>query len=69
MTGPWHYINIPLVDSKIDMAQEYCNGDCVIGKAEQFLAVLRDPKADQAAKAQALKFVIHFIGDNAPAFA
>ena len=39
------------------------NGDCVIGKTEQFLAVLKDPKADRAAKAEALKFVIHFIGD------
>ena len=35
-TGPWHYINIPLADSKIDMARECPNGECVIGKAEQF---------------------------------
>jgi hypothetical protein len=35
----------------------------VIGKTEQFLAVLKDPKADQATKAEALKFVIHFVGD------
>jgi hypothetical protein len=67
-TGPWHYINIPLADSKIDMARECANSDCVIGKTEQFLAVLKDPKADQATKAGPLKFVIHFIGDI-PAFA
>jgi hypothetical protein len=30
-TGPWHYVNIPLADSKIDLAQECPNGDCVIG--------------------------------------
>ena len=62
-TGPWHYINIPLADSSIDMARECPSGDCVIGKTEQFLAVLRDPKADQAAKAEALKYVVHFVGD------
>jgi hypothetical protein len=62
-TGPWHYINIPLADSKIDLARECPNGDCVIAKTDQFLAVLKDPKADKDAKAQALKFVIHFIGD------
>ncbi len=62
-TGPWHYIDIPLADSKINMAREYSNGDCVIAKTEQFLAVLRDPNADKDAKAQALKFVIHFVGD------
>src|ERR1035437_6913103 len=26
-TGPWHYINIPLADSKIGMARECPNGD------------------------------------------
>jgi hypothetical protein len=45
------------------MARECANGDCVIGKTEQFLAVLKDPKADQATKAEALKFVMHFVGD------
>jgi len=62
-TGPWHYIDIPLAESQIDLARECANGDCVITKTEQFLAVLKDPKADKDAKAQALKFVIHFVGD------
>jgi hypothetical protein len=31
-TGPWHYIDIPLADSKIDLARECPNGDCVIAK-------------------------------------
>ena len=35
----------------------------MIGKTEEFLAVLKDLKADGAAKAEALKFVIHFVGD------
>jgi hypothetical protein len=62
-TGPWHYIDIPLTDSKIDLARECPNGDCVIAKTKQFVAVLKDPNADKNAKAQALKFVIHFAGD------
>ena len=62
-TGPWHYINIPLEDSKLDMTRECPNSNCVIAKTEQFLAVLKDPRADRAKKAEALKFVIHFIGD------
>jgi hypothetical protein len=62
-TGPWHYIDIPLADSTIDMARECPNGDCVIARTEQFLAVLRDPAADRASKAQALRFVVHFVGD------
>jgi hypothetical protein len=62
-TGPWHYIEIPLADSKIDLARECPNGDCVVVKTEQFLAVLKDPSADSANKAEALRFVIHSIGD------
>ncbi len=62
-TAPWHYIDIPLADSKIDMARECANSDCVIAKTEQFLAVLKNPSADRVAKTQALKFVIHFVGD------
>jgi hypothetical protein len=62
-TGPWHYINIPLSDSKLDLARECPNGECVIGKTEQFLSVLKNPSADRAAKAQALKYVVHFVAD------
>jgi len=62
-TGPWHYINIPLADSKMDLARECPRGYCVIAKTEQFLVVLKNPTADREAKVQALKFVIHFVGD------
>jgi nuclease S1 len=62
-TGPWHYINIPLADTSIDMARECPDGNCVIAKTKQYLAVLSNPNADRRAKAQALKFVIHFVGD------
>jgi hypothetical protein len=62
-TGPWHFIDIPLADSKIDVARECLNASCVIAKTEQFLAVLKDPNAGKDTKAQALKFVIHFVGD------
>jgi len=62
-TSPWHYIDIPLADSKIDSARECPNGDCVVAKTEQFLAVLRGSGADSAKKTEALKSVIHFVGD------
>jgi S1/P1 Nuclease len=62
-TGRWHYIDIPLADSKIDLSRECPDGDCVIVKTEQFVAVLRDPKAERTAKTEALKYVVHFVGD------
>ena len=45
-TGPWHYIDIQLADSKIDMARECPDGQCVIAQTERFLSVLRDPKTE-----------------------
>jgi hypothetical protein len=62
-TGPWHYIDTPLPESKIDMARECPDGQCVIAQAEHFLSVLKDPNADKAAEVEALKLVVHFVGD------
>ena len=41
-----HYTDIPLGDSKIDMARECPDGQCVIAQTERFLSVLRDPKTE-----------------------
>lgn len=62
-TGPWHYINIPLADDKIDLRAACPRASCVVVKIEQFLAVLKDPRASQPEKARALKFVVHLVGD------
>ena len=35
----------------------------MITQTQHFLSVLKDSNADRAAKAEALKFVIHFVGD------
>jgi len=62
-TGPWHYIDIPLEETKLDLRRDCPNGDCVLVKTQSFLAVLRNGSADREAKREALKYVIHFVGD------
>jgi hypothetical protein len=62
-TGPWHYIDIPLRESTLDLRRDCRNGDCVLVKTEAFLAALKDEHTDAAARRDALKFVIHFVGD------
>ena len=62
-TGPWHYIDIPLQDTTLDLRRDCPNGDCVLVKTEAFLAVLRNTGAARSDKTEALKFVIHFVGD------
>jgi hypothetical protein len=42
-TGPWHYIDIPLGESKIDLCRECPNGQCVLIKTAEFLSILQRP--------------------------
>jgi S1/P1 Nuclease len=62
-TAPWHYINIPLNASSIDPAGDCPNGDCVTAAINRFVNVLRDNSSTLGAKNEALKFVVHFVGD------
>jgi hypothetical protein len=62
-TAPWHYIDIPLRDTRIDMRTECPQGQCVLAKTEEFVAVLGNPRAGREAKSEALKFVVHFVAD------
>ena len=62
-TAPWHYVNAPPSALGIDLARDCPQGACVVVKTEQFIAVLRDSRATPAARAEALKFVVHFVGD------
>lgn len=62
-TGPFHYVNIPLnaTRDKYDVNQ-ICQQTCiidVIGKFTQQLKTSSDPKA----RADALRYLIHFVGD------
>lgn len=63
-TGGWHFIDIPRGAAKGNMAQ-YCPqpSGCVTNAISRELAMLRDPKASAEAKADALRYVIHFVGD------
>lgn len=74
-TRAWHFADIEIDDGSLDKA---CHNphpppgvpaskgpadDCVVGKIDQFVAELRDPRTTVAEKRLALKFVIHFVGD------
>jgi hypothetical protein len=62
-TGPWHYVNIPL-GSTYDASRD-CPPPkgCVVHKIGEFLKVLTDKKASREQRAEALKFIVHFVGD------
>jgi nuclease S1 len=61
-SGPWHYVNVPITESRYD--PKFCqSGGCIVSKIEDFKRVLQDPKAGKTEKQQALKFLVHFIAD------
>jgi S1/P1 Nuclease len=61
---PHHYVNVPAGAAGIDLARN-CppKKSCVIRAITMHIGTLRYPKASAADKAEALKFLAHFVGD------
>ncbi|GGF44257.1 endonuclease [Aliidongia dinghuensis] len=62
-TGPWHYVDIQIGDTTYDPARDCANDDCVIARTDAFVRVLADRSRPAEERLQALKFVVHFVGD------
>ena len=62
-TGAWHYVNIPLNAPGYDQRRDCPRGDCVVSLIENDLLVLNDRRAGDRARAEALRFLIHFVAD------
>jgi nuclease S1 len=61
--GPWHYIDIPR-GKEHGSLEPYCGKDgCVTLAIEQQRAILHDKAADAVKRAEALRYIIHFVGD------
>jgi S1/P1 Nuclease len=62
-TGPWHYVDIPLVADSYDPARDCPGGQCVVAKITDFTAVLASSKTVSTERVEALKWIVHFVGD------
>jgi hypothetical protein len=58
---PWHFLSID-DNETLETTQRDPAGD-VLEAIQRFTAVLRDPQASRPAKQEALKFLVHFVGD------
>jgi hypothetical protein len=62
-TGPWHFIDIP-IDAERGDWETYCPAQgCVIRKINELIAFLKSGQGDRTQRAEALKFLVHFVGD------
>jgi|SRR5947209_1507576 len=62
-TGPWHYVDIPTDAPAYDKQRDGQQGNNVIDKINDFAKVLANKNASKAERADALKFLVHFVGD------
>ena len=62
-TKPLHYVNIPLAASGYLPARDCPTGRCIIAAIERDRLTLADAHATPAARAEALRFLAHLIGD------
>jgi hypothetical protein len=61
--SPWHYVDIPLTESAYLPQRDCKNGDCAVEAIKRFTAILADRSQPAARREEALKFVVHFVGD------
>lgn len=62
-TSRWHYVNYPEGTCSFEPERDCKDGDCIISATERQLAILADRSRPLAERRDALKFVVHFIGD------
>jgi hypothetical protein len=65
-TERWHYVNIPRASNKYKEKRDCAitrHGDCVVRAVEQFRQTLADPAASSKDRTEALRFLVHFVGD------
>jgi hypothetical protein len=74
-TSNWHFIDVPVnlssvngpVTTTLDLSRD-CQmddekGDCAVLAVRRFRPILANPKEHNIARAEALKFIVHIIGD------
>ena len=68
-TGPWHYVDIPFDAKEYNPDRDSKEGKPgegrhdIVERIAFFTSVLKDADARPEAKYEALKFIIHFLGD------
>ena len=62
-SAKWHYVNIAEHDCAYDAAVACRGDDCVVEAIVNQTAILADRGRPRVERAQALKFVVHFVGD------
>ncbi len=63
-TASWHYVDIPLGSSGYVAARDCPHGNCVVAQILRDTRRIADRRLTNAVRAQALRFLIHFVADE-----
>lgn len=62
-TGPWHYVDIPLSAPAYNAQRDCPLNKCIVVQVEHELNILANRRLVSPIRAEALRFLIHFVGD------
>jgi nuclease S1 len=66
-TERWHFVDIPITERHYDPARdcqlEEGKGDCILAELDRLRRTLRDPARPESERTEALRFLIHLVGD------
>jgi hypothetical protein len=62
-TSAWHFVNIEVGNRGYSRRRDCARDNCVVRQIEREIGLLRDPRARHAARLEAFRFLIHFVGD------
>jgi hypothetical protein len=62
-TAAWHYVNFADGTCRYKPARDCPDGNCVVAAIDRQSAILADAARPDAERAQALKFLVHLVGD------
>ncbi len=63
LTSTWHYMNFPRGDCSFVPPRDCPDGKCVIAAINRQFLALADHSRPDAERREALKFLVHFVGD------
>lgn len=62
-TARWHFVNFERGQCRYDAQKQCAGGDCIVAAIERSEAVLRDRSRPRSERTEALKFLVHLVGD------
>ncbi|MDH5834573.1 S1/P1 nuclease [Luteimonas kalidii] len=62
-SAKWHYVNLGELGCRYDAPAACPRGDCAVEAIRAQAAILADRSRSDAERLQALKFLVHFVGD------